>query len=208
MWPLWLVEMSLPHIQKNSGYRVIRKTKCGAAGAGRTWSSPIHKQASLAGRLIICKSIADIQFFKQKCKFLLTFVFPFPRLCETALGKTTELWSNTSKIQSIQCFCRLQGLEIILESEPKEYWSQHRFKQTLASTCLHMEVIKTVWHVVSGQIGLFPFEKSWKCISVLWDSLICFRKICISVQKNGWPSSLTHPVMFIQMPWVWKVKND
>ena len=58
--------MSLQHIQKNSprllpkpakfeknppnGYRVIRKTKCGAGGAG---SSPIHKQASLAGRLNI-----------------------------------------------------------------------------------------------------------------------------------------------------------
>ena len=57
--------MSLQHIQKNSprllpkpakfeknppnGYRVIRKTKCGAGGAG---SSPIHKQASLVGRLI------------------------------------------------------------------------------------------------------------------------------------------------------------
>ena len=56
--------MSLQHIQKNSpsllpkpakfeknppnGYRVIRKTKCGAGGAG---SSPIHKQVSLAGRL-------------------------------------------------------------------------------------------------------------------------------------------------------------
>ena len=69
MWPLWLVEMSLQHIQKNSlrllpkpakfeknppnGYRVIKKTKCGAGGAGRAWSSPIHKQASLAGRLII-----------------------------------------------------------------------------------------------------------------------------------------------------------
>ena len=65
MWHLWLVEMSLQHIQKNSpsllpkpakfeknppnGYRVIRKTKCGAGGAR---SSPIHKQASLAGRLI------------------------------------------------------------------------------------------------------------------------------------------------------------
>ena len=70
--------MSLQHIQKNSpgllpkpakfeknppnGYRVIRKTKCGAggaggaggaAGAGGARSSPIHKQASLAGRLII-----------------------------------------------------------------------------------------------------------------------------------------------------------
>ena len=68
--------MSLQHIQKNSprllpkpakfeknppnGYRVIRKTKCGAggaggaagaSGAGRARSSPIHKQASLAGRL-------------------------------------------------------------------------------------------------------------------------------------------------------------
>ena len=54
--------MSLQHIQKKSprllpkpakfeknppnGYRVIRKTKCGAG------SSPIHKQASLAGRLM------------------------------------------------------------------------------------------------------------------------------------------------------------
>ena len=68
--------MSLQHIQKNSprllpkpakfeknppnGYRVIRKTKCGAGGAagaagaggaGGARSSPIHKQASLAGRL-------------------------------------------------------------------------------------------------------------------------------------------------------------
>ena len=70
MWPLWLVEISLQHIQKNAprllpkpakfeknppnGYRVIRKAKCGAggaAGAGGAWRSPIHKQASLAGRL-------------------------------------------------------------------------------------------------------------------------------------------------------------
>ena len=74
--------MSLQHIQKNSprllpkpakfeknppnGYRVIRKTKCGAGGAGGAGGaagaggaggaggarcSPIHKQASLAGRL-------------------------------------------------------------------------------------------------------------------------------------------------------------
>ena len=57
--------MSLQHIQKNSprvlpkpakfeknppnGYRVIRKTKCGAG------SSPIHKQAFLAGRLMSYK---------------------------------------------------------------------------------------------------------------------------------------------------------
>ena len=69
MWPLWLVEMSLQHIQKNSpgllpkpakfeknppnGYRVIRKTKCGAGGAG---SSPIHKQASRKGRLMTFKT--------------------------------------------------------------------------------------------------------------------------------------------------------
>ena len=61
--------MSLQHIQKNSprllpkpakfeknppnGYRVIRKTKCGVAGAGGAGSSPIHKQASLAGRLMM-----------------------------------------------------------------------------------------------------------------------------------------------------------
>ena len=70
--------MSLQHIQKNSprllpkpakfeknppnGYRVIRKTKCGAAGAagagraGGARSSPIHKQASLAGHLISCSN--------------------------------------------------------------------------------------------------------------------------------------------------------
>ena len=64
--------MSLQHIQKNSprllpkpakfeknplnGYRVIRKTKCGAggaAGAGGARSSPIHKQVSRKGRLKI-----------------------------------------------------------------------------------------------------------------------------------------------------------
>ena len=68
--------MSLQHIQKNSprllpkpakfeknppnGYRVIRKTKCGAGGAGGAagaGSSPIHKQASLAGRLISTSNI-------------------------------------------------------------------------------------------------------------------------------------------------------
>ena len=71
--------MSLQHIQKNSprllpkpakfeknppnGYRVIRKTKCGAGGAG---SSPIHKQASLAGRLIIypVRLPLDLNFLK------------------------------------------------------------------------------------------------------------------------------------------------
>ena len=76
--------MSLQHIQKNSprllpkpakfeknppnGYRVIRKTKCGAggaggaggaAGAGGARSSPIHKQASLAGRLINKRPTTD-----------------------------------------------------------------------------------------------------------------------------------------------------
>ena len=69
--------MSLQHIQKNSprllpkpakfeknppnGYRVFRKTKCGAA------RSPIHKQASLAGRLskgrlINCVSLGLVLF--------------------------------------------------------------------------------------------------------------------------------------------------
>ena len=73
--------MSLQHIQKNSprllpkpakfeknppnGYRVIRKTKCGAggaAGAGRAGGarcSPIHKQASRKGRLI-----SKLNFYK------------------------------------------------------------------------------------------------------------------------------------------------
>ena len=73
--------MSLQHIQKNSprllpkpakfeknppnGYRVIRKTKCGAggaAGAGGAGSSPIHKQASLAGRLIIVRRVTASGF--------------------------------------------------------------------------------------------------------------------------------------------------
>ena len=139
----------------------------------------------------------------------MTFVFPFPRLCEIALGKATEVWSITDKIHSIQCFCKLQGLEIILQSEPKEHWSQDRFKQTLATTCSHMKVIKIVQYVFSSQIGLFPFEKSYEsvflCFEIHW---LVLRKICISVQKKGWPSSLTHPVMFIQMPWEWKVKND
>ena len=79
--------MSLQHIQKNSprllpkpakfeknppnGYRVIRKTKCGAAGAGGAGgarSSPIHKQASLAGRLIMTNWI------QQMCKQQLALV--------------------------------------------------------------------------------------------------------------------------------------
>ena len=93
--------MSLQHIQKKSprllpksakfeknppnGYRVIRKTKCGAAGAGGAGgagSSPIHKQASRKGRLIIhllkmskCElslnSIADSQFFSNNSIHLL-----------------------------------------------------------------------------------------------------------------------------------------
>ena len=89
MWPLWLVEMSLQHIQKNSprllpkpakfeknppnGYRVIRKTKCGAGGAAGARCSPIHKQASLAGRLInevqilaLCKAILKYMIEKKK----------------------------------------------------------------------------------------------------------------------------------------------
>ena len=82
--------MSLQHIQKNSpgllpkpakfeknppnGYRVIRKTKCGAggaggaggaAGAGGARSSPIHKQASLAGRLITFLSVNCVWILMQ-----------------------------------------------------------------------------------------------------------------------------------------------
>ena len=89
--------MSLQHIQKNSprllpkpakfeknppnGYRVIRKTKCGAGGAGGAagaggaggaGSSPIHKQASLAGRLTI-----NNYYNKQ---LISTFMFGNPRL--------------------------------------------------------------------------------------------------------------------------------
>ena len=88
--------MSLQHIQKNSprllpkpakfeknqpnGYRVIRKTKCGAGGAGGAGgaagaggaggagSSPIHKQASLAGRLnniVIVSFVTNIDVTTQ-----------------------------------------------------------------------------------------------------------------------------------------------
>ena len=78
--------MSLQHIQKNSprllpkpakfeknpsnGYRVIRKTKCGAggaAGAGGARSSPIHKQASRKGRLIMVTN-AVVAIKKQNKK--------------------------------------------------------------------------------------------------------------------------------------------
>ena len=95
--------MSLQHIQKNSprllpkpakfeknppnGYRVIRKTKCGAggaAGAGGAGSSPIHKQASLAGRLIMYVSGFSVpntwtDFFSCNC------------LLTNPLGVTTHL---------------------------------------------------------------------------------------------------------------------
>ena len=99
MWPLWLVEMSLQHIQKNSprllpkpakfeknppnGYRVIRKTKCGAGGAGGAagaggaggaWSSPIHKQASLAGRLINTKWKCYVAW-KEHCGYIIKWNF-------------------------------------------------------------------------------------------------------------------------------------
>ena len=75
--------MSLQHIQKNSprllpkpakfeknppnGYRVIRKTKCGAGGAGGARSSPIHKQASLAGRLITIRLAFQTIYLLCKC---------------------------------------------------------------------------------------------------------------------------------------------
>ena len=87
--------MSLQHIQKNSprllpkpakfeknppnGYRVIRKTKYGAggaAGAGGARSSPIHKQASLAGRLITVDTQVCTDDVALTNRFLL-FLFYF-----------------------------------------------------------------------------------------------------------------------------------
>ena len=41
-----------------NGYRVIRKTKC---GAGRDWRSPIYKQASRKGRLINFKKVTMVR---------------------------------------------------------------------------------------------------------------------------------------------------
>ena len=89
--------MSLQHIQKNSprllpkpakfeknppnGYRVIRKTKCGAAGAGGAGSSTIHKQASLAGRLINGGNIQQAEFnTKDSCKIALATGYRVYRL--------------------------------------------------------------------------------------------------------------------------------
>ena len=107
--------MSLQHIQKNSprllpkpakfeknppnGYRVIRKTKCGAggaggaAGAGGAGSSPIHKQASLAGHLItyetspyIRKQLRDMQHYLHNVILLVKSDWPYKHPeCQTSV---------------------------------------------------------------------------------------------------------------------------
>ena len=108
MWPLWLVEMSLQHIQKNSprllpkpakfeknppnGYRVIRKTKCGAGGA---WSSPIHKQASLAGRLmIVCTLTLHIYNKRQNNFYFEQLFFLICRYCQYTPLKLQLKWQE------------------------------------------------------------------------------------------------------------------
>ena len=101
--------MSLQHIQKNSprllpkpakfeknppnGYRVIRKTKCGAGGAG---SSPIHKQASLAGRLIIDTTLI-ISYFTYRFINLLFYLMLDKLSLTTRLG---QLGANISPDRS------------------------------------------------------------------------------------------------------------
>ena len=105
--------MSLQHIQKNSprllpkpakfeknspnGDRVIRKTKCGAggaAGAGGAGSSPIHKQASLAGRLI-----TQLDNIPEKLLFLfqifLKFFSHFTVILMSRFGFYVGLYFNT-----------------------------------------------------------------------------------------------------------------
>ena len=121
MWPLWLVEMSLQHIQKNSprllpkpakfeknppnGYRVIRKTKRGAAGA---WRSPIHKQASLVGRLIIAYTHSMIWPSNGHIPELEPLNVHIPHLC-TCKIRTKKVWISSFHLKE-----GAQGLTLTL----------------------------------------------------------------------------------------------
>ena len=119
MWPLWFVEMSLQHIQRNSprllhkpakfeknppnGYRVIWRIKCGAGGAaGGAWRSPIHKQASLAGRLIPKEALTMMNI---SCKF----------------GKCTlhALWYGAAKVPKYLNETAVAAI-LFLETRPKK----------------------------------------------------------------------------------------
>ena len=105
MWPLWLVEMSLQHIQKNSprllhtpakfeknppnGHRVIRKIKRGAGGA---WFSPIYKKASRFMKFVMKVMAWDL--IDTKCFFVQFETYYQRPISGTPLGSFYSILVN------------------------------------------------------------------------------------------------------------------
>ena len=123
--------MSLQHIQKNSprllpkpakfeknppnGYRVIRKTKCGAGGAGGAGSSPIHKQA---GRLNISFSNAYVNYFLYILNSFLCL--NFHKICINI--KLVHYIFLQWNMLNISCFIRKFRLRPLLVQNNKSIW--------------------------------------------------------------------------------------